>query len=192
MKNKLKMLLRWAFWFLICFVVIYLFVFFGGWKLFKSRNPILIEVGIAIPLSVFVFAGNEAAIELEKRVKALEERLNKLENKDLKGDINMFDSTVDDVMAVYEQLKDRYDLVLTTTSALDEGFTIDCPIVVGKAHGQIIELYEDGGVFVLEVMDAAKTKGSHWHPNDVESAIDDIVKFMEGKSDYKMCHFRKV
>ena len=192
MKNKLKMFLRWAFWFLICFVVIYLFVFFGGWKLFKSRNPILIEVGIAIPLSVFVFAGNEAAIELEKRVKALEERLNKLENKDLKGNFNMFDSTVDDVMAVYEQLKDRYDLVLTTTSALDEGFTIDCPIVVGKAHGQIIELYEDGGVFVLGVMDAAKTKGSHWHPNDVESAIDDIVKFMEGKSDYKMCHFRKV
>ena len=192
MKNKLKMFLRWAFWFLICFVVIYLFVFFGGWKLFKSRNPILIEVGIAIPLSVFVFAGNEAAIGLEKRVKALEERLNKLENKDLKGDFNMFDSTVDDVMAVYEQLKDRYDLVLTTTSALDEGFIIDCPIVVGKAHGQIIELYEDGGVFVLEVMDAAKTKGSHWHPNDVESAIDDIVKFMEGKSDYQMCHFRKV
>ena len=192
MKNKLKMFLRWAFWFLICFVVIYLFVFFGGWKLFKSRNPILIEVGIAIPFSVFIFAGNEAAIELEKRVKALEERLNKLENKDLKGNFNMFDSTVDDVMAVYEQLKDRYDLVLTTTSALDEGFTIDCPIVVGKAHGQIIELYEDGGVFVLEVMDAAKTKGSHWHPKDVESAIDDIVKFMEGKSDYKMCHFRKM
>ena len=76
-------------------------------------------------LFVCVFAGNEAAIELEKRVKALEERLNKLENKDLKGNFNMFDSTVDDVMAVYEQLKDRYDLVLTTTSALDEGFTID-------------------------------------------------------------------
>ena len=192
MKNKLKMLLRWAFWFLICFVVIYLFVFFGGWKLFKSRNPILIEVGIAIPLSIFVFAGNEAVTELEKRVKSLEERLNKLENKNSKEDFYMFDITVDDVLKVYEQLKDRYDLVLTTTSALDEGFTIDCPIVVGKAHGQIIELYEDGGVFVLEVMDAAKTKGSHWHPKDVESAIDDIVKFMEGKSDYKMCHFRKV
>ena len=83
-------------------------------------------------LFVCVFAGNEAAIELEKRVKALEERLNKLENKDLKGNFNMFDSTVDDVMAVYEQLKDRYDLVLTTTSALDEGFTIDCPIAVNK------------------------------------------------------------
>ena len=192
MKNKLKMLLRWAFWFLICFVVIYLFVLFGGWKLFESRNPILIEVGIAIPLSIFVFAGNEAAIELEKRVKALEERLNKLENKNSKEDFYMFDITVDDVMAVYEQLKDRYDLVFTTTSALDEGFTVDCPIIVGKAHGQIIELYEDGGDFVMDVMDAAKTKGSHWHPNDVESAIDDIVKFMEGKSDYEMYPFGKV
>ena len=96
-------------------------------------------------LFVCVFAGNEAAIELEKRVKAL-----------------------------------------------DEGFTIDCPVVVGKAHGQIIGLYKDGGDFVLDVMDAEKTKGTHWYPNDVESAIDDIVKFMEGKSDYKMCYFRKV
>ena len=192
MKNKLKMLLRWAFWFLICFVVIYLFVFFGGWKLFESRNPILIEVGIAIPLSIFVFAGNEAATELEKRVKSLEERLNKLENKNLKEDLYMFDITVDDVLKVYEQLKDRYNLVLTTTSALDEGFTIDCPIVVGKAHGQIIGLYEDGGDFVLDVMDAEKTKGTHWHPNDVEGAVDDIVEVMEGKSDDKMCPFRKV
>ena len=192
MKNKLKMLLRWAFWFLICFVVIYLFVFFGGWKLFESRNPILIEVGIAIPLSIFVFAGNEAATELEKRVKSLEERLNKLENKNSKEDFYMFDITVDDVMAVYEQLKDRYDLVLTTTSALDEGFNVDCPIVVGKAHGQIIELYEHGGDFVLDVMDAEQTKCTHWHPNDVKGAVDDIVEFMEGKSDYKMCPFRKV
>ena len=54
----------------------------------------------------------------------------------------MFDLTVDDVLAVYEQLKDRYALILTTTSALDEGFTVDCPIIVGKAHGQIIELYK--------------------------------------------------
>ena len=98
----------------------------------------------------------------------------------------MFDITVDDVLKVYEQLKDRYDLVLTTTSALDEGFTIDCPIIVGKAHDQIIELYEDGGDFVLDVMDAEQTKGTHWHPFDIEEAIDCIVEFMEGKSDYKM------
>ena len=103
----------------------------------------------------------------------------------------MFDITVDDVVEVYEQLKDRYELALTTTFALDEGFTIDCPIVVGKAHGLIIELYEDGGDFIMDVMDAEQTKGTHWHPNEVEDAVDDIVEFMEGKSDYKMYPFKQ-
>ena len=104
----------------------------------------------------------------------------------------MFGVTVDDVLAVYEQLKNRYDLVLTTTSALDEGFTVDCPIIVGKAHGQIIELYEDGGNFIMDVMDAEQTKGTHWHPNDVKGAADYIVEFMDGKSDYEMYPFRQV
>lgn len=70
----------------------------------------------------------------------------------------MFGITVDDVVCVFEQLKDRYELVLTTTSALDEGFSIDCPIIVGKAHGQIIELYEDDEMFIMDVMDAEQTK----------------------------------
>ena len=104
----------------------------------------------------------------------------------------MFDITVDDVLAVYEQLKDRYALILTTTSALDEGFTVDCPIIVGKAHGQIIELYEDGGDFILDVMDEKQTKGTHWHPNDVGGAIYDIVEFMDGKSDYRMHPFKQI
>ena len=104
----------------------------------------------------------------------------------------MCDITVEDVLAVYGQLKDRYRLTLTTTAALDEGFTIDCPIIVGKAHGQIIELYEDGGDFVLDVMDEAQTKGTHWHPNDVECAVDYIIEFMEGKSDYNLYPFKQV
>ena len=106
--------------------------------------------------------------------------------------MEVFYITVDDVIKVYNQLKDRHELVLTTTSALDEGFTVDCPIIVGKAHGQVIELYEDGGDFVLDVMDIKQTEGTHWHPNDVEGAINDIVEFMEGKSDYKMSPFRQV
>ena len=103
-----------------------------------------------------------------------------------------FDITVDDVVKVYEQLKDRYALILTTTSALDEGFTEDCPIIVGKSHGQIIELYEYGGEFVLDVLDSKHTQGTHWHPNNVERAIADIVEFMEGKSDYNLSPFRNV
>lgn len=81
MKNKTKSLLRWVGTFILCFIVIYLIVFFGGWKLFKSDDPILIEAGVALVLSIFVFAINEVVTNLEKRVKSLEERLKKLENK---------------------------------------------------------------------------------------------------------------
>ena len=104
----------------------------------------------------------------------------------------MCDTTFGDVVAVYKQLEGRYDLLLTTTSALDEGFTVDCPIIVAKAHGQIIELYECGCDFVLDVMDEAQTMGTHWHPYDVEEAVKDIVNFMEGKSDYPMYPFKQI
>lgn len=103
----------------------------------------------------------------------------------------MFEITAEDVIAVYEQLKDRYNLVLTNTFALDEGYTVDCLIIVGKAHGQFIELYEDDGNFVLDVMNAQQTKGTHWHPVDVEEAANDIAEFMDGKSDYRLSRFRQ-
>lgn len=101
----------------------------------------------------------------------------------------MFEKASDGLLAVYEHLKDRYDLLLTNTAALDEGFTVDCPILVGRAHGQILELYMDGNLFVLDVMDEAQTKGTHWHPYDETSTIDDIMEFMEGKSDYCLQQF---
>lgn len=95
----------------------------------------------------------------------------------------MFDITDNDVKAVYDLLKDRYDLILTNTAALDAGFTVDCAILMGKAHGQIIQLYEYGGDFILDVTDEAQTMGTHWHPIDIESAVRDITEFMEGKQD---------
>ena len=98
----------------------------------------------------------------------------------------MFDK---DVLAVYEILKDRYDLTLTTSTAVDDGFTIDCPIIVAKAHGLILWLYSDGDVFVLDVMDEGQRKGTHWHPDDVESAVEDIAEFMVGKSDSHLRRF---
>ncbi len=81
MKDKIKLLLKWAVIFVICFVVIYLIVFLGGWKLFESGDPILIEVGIAFILSFFVFMFYEIVTCLEKRVKSLEKRIDELENR---------------------------------------------------------------------------------------------------------------
>ena len=103
----------------------------------------------------------------------------------------LYNNSEDDLKAIYEKLKDRYALVLTNTAALDEGFTVDCPILVGRAHGQIMELYLDCEMFVMDVMDAEQTKGTHWHPNDVESAIKYIAEFMDGKSDYGLYPFRQ-
>ena len=80
LKNKLKSLLRWAGIFLLCFAVVYLTVFFGGWKLFESGDPILIELGAAFILSVFVFAFNETVTKLEKKIEALEKRISEMEN----------------------------------------------------------------------------------------------------------------
>lgn len=103
----------------------------------------------------------------------------------------LYNNSEDDLKAIYEKLKDRYALVLTNTAALDEGFTVDCPILVGRAHGQIMELYLDCEMFVMDVMDVEQTKGTHWHPNDVESAIKYIAEFMDGKSDYALYPFRQ-
>ena len=55
-----------------------------------------------------------------------------------------------------------------------------------------MELYKDGDMFILDMMDEQQTKGTHWHPNDADSAIDDIVEFMEGKSDYEMYPFKQI
>ena len=50
----------------------------------------------------------------------------------------MFDFTDTDLITIYEDLKNKFDLTLTTTSSLNDGFTDDCPINVGKAHRQVL------------------------------------------------------
>lgn len=99
-------------------------------------------------------------------------------------------NTEAELPAVYEQLKDQYGIVLTTTSAVDDGFTVDCPIIVCEAHGQIMWLYAYEDVFVMDVMDAEKTKGTHWHPPTVEDAVRDMREFLNGRGDYCMETFK--
>lgn len=104
----------------------------------------------------------------------------------------MFDYlTTVDLIAVYDRLKDRYPLELTNTFAVDDGFTEDMPIIVGRHHGQVLWLYEYGGDFVLDIMDAAHTRGTHWHPQEVDDAVEDVAEFMEGRADYKLHRFKR-
>ncbi len=75
MKRKLKYLLRWLAVFAACFVIIYLIVFFGGAKLFESGDPVLIELGCALILSVFVSVCLSVMEAQSKRIDALEKRV---------------------------------------------------------------------------------------------------------------------
>ena len=79
MKKHIKLLLRWAGIFLLCFITIYLIVFAGAWRLFESKDPILIEIGCALILSVFIFAIYEVGNMLHEKIKKLEERIQQLE-----------------------------------------------------------------------------------------------------------------
>ena len=80
MKKYLYFLLKWAACFVACFVITYVFVFFGGWKLFESGDAFLIEIGFAGILSIFVVILLEVIAKLEKRIADLEERIKKLED----------------------------------------------------------------------------------------------------------------
>lgn len=99
--------------------------------------------------------------------------------------------TEKELLDVFERLKDRYGVVLTTTSAADDGFTVDCPIMVCRAHGQIMWLYAYEDVFVMDVMDEKKTKGTHWHPCTVEDAVRDMTEFLNGRANYRMYTFKR-
>ena len=84
MKKKLKLYLRWFISILFSFVCIYLFIFFGGWKLVESGDPIRMELAAAIVVGTILFIVNEVTTAQDKKIKDLEQRLTELE-KHLRG-----------------------------------------------------------------------------------------------------------
>ena len=87
-----------------------------------------------------------------------------------------------DLKAVYEQLKDQYDLTLTNTFSLENGeenYGVDFEILCGESSAGKIQLYDNGLYIVLDV-DKPDGTYMHWHPSDVEEAIGDVVEFMQG------------
>lgn len=82
MKNqKIKMLLHLLAAICLSFVLIYLFVFLGGWKLLESGNPILIELAAAIIMGFVFWALFEVTKSYEAKLKELERRIEALEEE---------------------------------------------------------------------------------------------------------------
>ena len=79
MKSKLKSITAFILSWIISFVVIYLFVFFGGYKLFETSDVILKEIGVSFIISLVIFfalglfkSNSDKISELEKRIEELE------------------------------------------------------------------------------------------------------------------------
>ena len=104
-----------------------------------------------------------------------------------------------DLQIIYEQLKDKYDLVLTNTFALNDGYKIDVPVLCGESLLGSFQLYIDDDwadghyEFVFSVKFAAPKKdgwffpkrdGTHWHPQTKKQALEDVIAFMEGTHKY--------
>lgn len=92
---------------------------------------------------------------------------------------------MNEIQRIYDRLKDIYPLTLTTTLALNDGYTIDVPVIRGTAEGGRFDLYkedEDSGLFVFSVEFYGKDdddKYTHGHPYDADEAVKYIEDFME-------------
>lgn len=87
-----------------------------------------------------------------------------------------------DVTAVYETLKERFPLTLTSAYALENGsedYDGDYVMVCGTSSVGTFQLYDNHlhGVFDVDLADGSYT---HWHPYDVAEAVEDVIAFMQG------------
>ena len=103
---------------------------------------------------------------------------------------------MNDIELIYDKVKDKYNLTLTNSFALDEGFTWDVPVNYGESQQGRFWLYADEDVpnphdieFVFSVeyekqtwfRKRLKKCHIHWHPQTIEQAIKDVDDFMLGK-----------
>ena len=98
-----------------------------------------------------------------------------------------------DLDIIYEQLKDKFDLLLTNTFSLDAGYSIDVKVLCGTSVIGTFNLYKedddwDEFVFTVELAKPRRSlfppfsieKHTHWHPQTIEQAMKDVVAFMNG------------
>ena len=76
MKDKLKTVLRYLFWFVLSFVLLWVT---GIGLLFESIDPIRALVAFSVILTVIFEAINRVDVEARKKIEALEKRVEELE-----------------------------------------------------------------------------------------------------------------
>ena len=80
-KNTRDMLLHLLVSIIICFVVIYVFIFFGGWRLVESGDVVVLEFVAALALGFVFWIMYEITRSMEAKIKELEARIKVLEKE---------------------------------------------------------------------------------------------------------------
>ena len=81
MPSKPKLILHWVICTAISFIGIYLFVLLGGWRLFQSGDPIMLEIAAALVVGFLIWIVFEAHRYHESKITQLEKRVAELEKK---------------------------------------------------------------------------------------------------------------
>lgn len=91
-----------------------------------------------------------------------------------------------DLDIIYEQLKDKYDLVLTNTFSLENGikdYGDNFPILCGASALGQFQLFHNGLYFIFDV-DKADGSYTHVHPYDITECVTCIIRFMNEDVDW--------
>jgi hypothetical protein len=85
------------------------------------------------------------------------------------------------LQAIWAQVRPLYPLTLTTTRQVDDGFTIDVPVITGHNGRASFWLYDDGGELVFSAEVPGQAYHDHWHPQRVSEAVEAISAFMTAR-----------
>lgn len=80
--------------------------------------------------------------------------------------------------SIYENLKNNYNISLTTTKNVDESYTIDTIAIVGSFKKGDFIVYSDGVDYVFGI-DYYDNNYTHFHPNDKEEIISFIKQIID-------------
>ena len=80
-----------------------------------------------------------------------------------------------DPVAVYEQMKDVYAVVVTMEPAYD----YEIPVLRGESSAGKFEVWDNGLDIIFDIYKPDGTY-THWHPSDVAEASEAVREFMNG------------
>ena len=80
-----------------------------------------------------------------------------------------------DPVAVYEQMKDVYAVVVTMEPAYD----YEIHVLRGESSAGKFEVWDNGLDIIFDIYKPDGTY-THWHPSDVSEATEAVREFMNG------------